>query len=124
LARAESPGSGFPRSARLTRSREYRQVFRGAERVADRYFTVLAVPVGGSRARLGLAISRRVAARAVDRNRLKRLVRESFRQRRQGLPAVDIVVLARSAARHAGNAELAASLDRLWRRMAQRCAGS
>ncbi|UEX78055.1 ribonuclease P protein component [Sediminicurvatus halobius] len=118
------PGTrAFPRSARLTRPAQYRRVFQGAERFADRYFTLLAAG-GAPEPRLGLAISRRVAPRAVDRNRLKRLVRESFRAQRAALPAVDAVVMARPAARHAGNAELAAALDRLWRRMAQRCAGS
>lgn len=114
------PPRGFPRSARLTRAAEYRRVFQGAERFADRYFTLLAAP-NGPEPRLGLAISRRVAPRAVDRNRLKRLLRETFREQRERLPAVDVVAMARPAARHADSRELTAALQRLWRRMAQRC---
>jgi ribonuclease P protein component len=84
-------------------------------RYADRYFTLL---VASGRAkgqigpRLGLAISRKQARRAVDRNRLKRLIREAFRHRQKDLPPVDIVVMVRSAACQLDNAGLAACLDR------------
>ncbi len=67
-------------------------------------------------ARLGLAVSRRAARRAVDRSRLKRLARESFRHR-PGLPACDFVVIARPDATGATNAELFASLARHFDRL-------
>ena len=85
------------------------------------------------RARLGLAISRRRAPRAVDRNRIKRLIRESFRT--EVLAAsphpdpdiaplrvdycADYVVLARSATRHVDNARLFNSLSRHWQALAR-----
>jgi ribonuclease P protein component len=56
-----------------------------------------------------------VAKRAVDRNRLKRLAREAFR-RRVSLAANDYVVLARQAAKDAGNATLRESLEQLFNR--------
>jgi len=68
--------------------------------------------------RLGLAISSRVAPDAVDRNRIKRLARESFRSHRARLPAVDVVILARSGAAAARPAELRGALERLWQRIA------
>jgi ribonuclease P protein component len=43
-------------------------------------------------ARLGLVVGKRALARATERNRAKRVLRETFRLRRQGLPSVDIVV--------------------------------
>ncbi len=114
----------FPRSARLLASAEFGGVFAGAERVADRFFTVLGVSNVHGEARLGLAISKRAARRAVDRNRIKRVVRESFRHRRPELPPLDIVVMARPAAATAGTEELNRALDKLWQRLVKRCAAS
>ncbi len=69
-------------------------------------------------ARLGLAVSKRAAKRAVDRSRLKRLARESFRHRavRGGR---DYVVIARPGAAAAANAEILASLARHFDRLAR-----
>lgn len=111
----------FPRSARLTHSQDFKAVFAGAEKQANRYLTVLYRPNTVQQARLGLAISKRVAKRASDRNRIKRLIRESFRQIRNDLPAVDIVVMVRPIACNTENATLLASLHSLWQRIIQSC---
>jgi ribonuclease P protein component len=74
--------------------------------------------------RLGLAVGVRVARSAVQRNRLKRLVRDWFRFKQHETPALDIVVNARSAAARAPDAVLAASLAAHWDRLRQRCARS
>jgi len=71
---------------------------------------------GRSGPRLGITVSRRVGA-AVERNRIKRVVREWFRRERGGLaPGVDLVVIARSAAAGCGSAELGAALTEAARR--------
>ncbi len=106
----------FPRQARLLNGPQFRRVFQQAERSADRFFTVLARPNGLARPRLGLAISKKVDKRAVGRNRIKRLVRESFRQHQGRLMAVDLVVMARPAATEADNRALLKALQRHWRR--------
>lgn len=74
---------------------------------------MVAAPNDTAQARLGLAISRKAARRAVDRNRLKRLIRESFRQQ-TGLDGQDVVVMAQPAARLEANATLSAHLNTLW----------
>ena len=61
-----------------------------------------------------MAVGMRSVGAAVTRNRVRRLIRESFRLRRQELPAVDIFVIARSGVRGASNAQIFASLARLW----------
>jgi ribonuclease P protein component len=66
-------------------------------------------------ARLGLSIAARTVGNAVHRNRLRRLIRESFRQ--QQLPPVDIVIGARTAARAAPAVTLRAALQRLWKQI-------
>ncbi len=109
-------GFRFPRQARLLNGAQFRRVFEQAERSADRFFTVLGRPNAQGQARLGLAISKKVDKRAVGRNRIKRLVRESFRQHRHRLPGVDLVVMARPAASQADNGTLLKALERHWRK--------
>jgi len=103
--------AGFSPDQRLHRPAEFGRVFAEPARSSDRFFTVLARATGRSAARLGLTVSRRVAKRAVDRNKLKRLARESFRQQ-TSLPPWDFVVLARAGADRAERGALRASLDR------------
>lgn len=111
------PNLRFRRWARLLAGQDFAQVFASPQRHADRFFTVLARPNKVGCARLGLAISKKAARRAIDRNRLKRLVRESFRHHRADLPAVDIVVMARPAAVSQANATLARSLANIWEKL-------
>jgi len=75
-----------------------------------------------SRARLGLAVSRRALPHAVDRNRVRRLARESFRHLE--LAPLDYVVMAKKDARAATNPELRSSLDRHFSRLGQRAASN
>lgn len=67
-----------------------------------------------------MAVSARAAGTAVNRNRLRRVIRESFRMHRQEMPAVDVLVTARAAASAAPNRELFASLDNLWQAIGAR----
>ncbi|MDT8409040.1 MAG: ribonuclease P protein component [Wenzhouxiangellaceae bacterium] len=66
--------------------------------------------------RIGLAIAKRVARRAVDRNRIRRQARETFRLHRHHLPAEDFVVLAKPAAADADKPQLRQALNQLWNR--------
>ena len=66
--------------------------------------------------RLGLAVSKRVASKAVARNRLKRLAREAFRCQ-NGLPTWDFIVIARPAAKAEGNNMLKKSLEKHFQRL-------
>ena len=112
--------ASFARSARLTRPAEYRRVFANAERATSRSFTLLACANDLEYSRLGLAVSRKVASRAVVRNRIKRCVRESFRRQRLLMTGWDVVVLARPAAANRSMGEMSAELDQLWNRLKRR----
>jgi ribonuclease P protein component len=105
----------FTRQRRLSSAAEFDRVFRDGHRSADQLFTVLYRSNGLGYPRVGLALAKRRIRRAVDRNRLKRLIRESFRAATATLPAADIVVLARNGAATADGAAVAASLERHWR---------
>jgi len=65
-------------------------------------------------ARLGLVVSRKVDKRAVGRNRIKRVMREYFRQNRAQLKPGAYVLLARAGAKLADNAQLRHTLERLF----------
>lgn len=92
-------------------------MFRGANRYGNRYFTVLAKANDAGGPRLGLAVSKRVSASAVARNRIKRLVRESFRTEARSLTPQDLVVIAKPAAAKASNRQLTEALRREWQRI-------
>jgi ribonuclease P protein component len=111
------PQFAFGKRQRLLNGTEFKRVFSKAERSSDRYFTVLMRTSGKAQARLGLAIAKKQVRRAVDRNRIKRIVRESFRHHQQELAAMDIVVLARRDTAAADNATLFNSLKRHWKRL-------
>ena len=61
-----------------------------------------------------MAVAVRTVGGAVRRNRVRRVIRESFRLHQDALPPADIVVSARARTKEAGNAEMFASLKRLW----------
>jgi ribonuclease P protein component len=79
-------------------------------------FTVLYKKNGKQEARLGLAISKKHCRSAVGRNRLKRLVRESFRTHGADLEGLDVVVMNQAAATRASNKALFDSLHEHWQR--------
>jgi ribonuclease P protein component len=108
--------AGFPTRQRLHSPAEFGRVFAENTRSTDRFFTILARPNGQAVPRLGLTISRRVAKRAVDRNKLKRQAREAFRQQAD-LPDYDFVVLAKPGAHTAETRALRDSLDRHFDRL-------
>jgi len=78
-----------------------------------RYFTLFVRPNGLSLARIGIITSKRVAPRAVDRNRAKRLVREVFRKLRQRLEGVDVVVELRRCPSQKFDEDAGAEITRL-----------
>ena len=77
-------------------------------------------PNDGPHARIGIIASKRVAPRAVDRNRAKRLVREAFRQLRHRLGGVDVVVQLRRCPSRGMNTAAGAEIVRLLEEVAAR----
>lgn len=109
--------ASLPPSARLRSAADYAALRAVKGRLNGTLFAIRYGPGAAADARMGMAVSRKVSKRAVDRNRIKRVVRESFRQRRATLPLLDMLVIARSAAAAADNATLRAELERLWSRL-------
>jgi ribonuclease P protein component len=107
----------FPRHARLRHPREFEAVLAAGRRVQERFLTCAFAANALAHARLGLAVSARAVPQAVQRNRIKRQVREAFRRQWPQLPALDLVVLARGGAGTAASPQLRVELDALWRRL-------
>lgn len=87
--------NNFKKSRRLRSKKDYDNVFANAQKIATKNFLILYRNNSVNHARLGLIIAKKVANKAHDRNRLKRIVRENFRTKSY-LPAVDIIFLARA----------------------------
>jgi ribonuclease P protein component len=72
-------------------------VLRTGRRVEGAYLQLIFVPVAGGAGRVGYIIARKVMARAVDRNRVLRKLREVVRALRPGLSALDVIVRVKRA---------------------------
>src|SRR5262245_1784671 len=118
------PRFRFGPELRLRSKLQFDAIYAGGRRIDDRYFALRVKPNGLTHPRIGLAVAVKTAGSAVARNRLRRLVRESFRLEQHALPAVDIVVGAKIPAREAPATALRASLATLWQRVATTCATS
>lgn len=108
----------FPRRARIDSQADFRRVFAQHTVSRDRYFKVLFRDNGRDHARLGMAVSRRNCRHASGRNRLKRLIRESFRAHQQELAASggrDLVVMPTEQAAKMSNRSLREALEGHWK---------
>ncbi|MCW8945363.1 MAG: ribonuclease P protein component [Sedimenticola sp.] len=111
--------ASFGRDLRLLKPAEFKQVFQKSRRSSDRNFTVLFLANGKTHARLGTAIAKKILKRAVDRNLVKRIVRESFRLRQQELAGLDFVVLCGRGVKLDNKQQLRDSLELHWKRATQ-----
>jgi ribonuclease P protein component len=118
---ATPPRAGFTPAQRLHSGSDFERVYAKRWRIVDANFAINAVQNTLDHARLGLSISGKTVGNSVQRNRVKRQVRESFRKAASTLPAVDLVVGARNGARTAHNAALRESLESLWEKIRKQC---
>lgn len=102
----------FTKARRLLKKIDYDYVFTNANKTITPEFVVLHRANSLGYARIGLALSKKKIAKAHQRNRAKRLIRESFRK--QNLPAVDIVILARQHIALVENNIITANLGTAW----------
>jgi ribonuclease P protein component len=106
---------------RLRRKREFDAVYAHGRRFGNGFFGVTAHVNLKGWPRLGLAVAVKTAGNGVERNRIRRLIRESFRLHQHEIPALDLVVSARLRARGAASCELRAQLELLWQEVRTKC---
>jgi len=105
----------FPKNNRLLNAADYKTVFDNARfKVSCQEILVLAVANTQPFPRLGLVIAKKNVAKAVQRNRLKRLLRNSFRLNNEQLSGLDIVVLIRKNADTLDNQQITDKIQQLW----------
>jgi len=109
---------------RLLKQADFKYVFDNPEKSRDACFTVLARPNAVDYARLGIIVSKKRIKRAVVRNRIKRLVRYSFRMNQHCLLNKDFVVLAKEKVVESPNAFILQSLATHWQHLSHRCENS
>lgn len=100
--------ASFPKTARLCQRAEFSVVFDAGRRVAVPALAMHWIPA--TQPRLGIAVSRKVDPNAVGRNRIKRVLRDAFRNCRTQLLPADYVVVARTSASTLDNASLRKAL--------------
>lgn len=109
---------------RIRQPAEFKQAFAGGFRVTRAPLAVVCRPrEEPGPARLGLAIAKKAAPLAVDRNRIKRVIREHFRHNQRRLPAVDLVFYGQAGLAALDNQQLRARLAEIWLKVIDRCAG-
>ena len=124
MAPADRERLTFPAARRVRRKWEFDQLYARGKRLGNNHFGITVHPNELGLARLGLAVASKPFGGSVPRNRIRRLIRESFRLRQHDLPEVDLVVSARTGAKTASPAQLRASLDGLWDKVKVQCARS
>ena len=111
----------FQRAQRLVHKPQFDAAYQKGRKLGDPFFLILIRSNDVGFARLGLSVSARSVGNAVNRNRIKRIIRDSFRMNCTELPAIDVVINTRSAARDATNKALRNSLALHWVNVVKRC---
>lgn len=113
----------FPKSVRLLTSKDYSQVFDNVDiRVSSKHFLILARKSHSKNSRLGIIVAKKHVKLAVQRNRLKRLLRESFRQNKTAIAGIDFVVLAKKNAALLNNQSCTEEYQYLWNKLHRKLA--
>ncbi len=112
----------FSKEVRLLKPAHFEDVFSDATPAVSPQLTALAKKTTLKKSRLGITIPKKRVKKACDRNRVKRIIRESFRKRKDDFPNIDIVIIGKSGLDKLDNAEIFLLLEKLWKKLIKRCA--
>ncbi|MFN3234368.1 MAG: ribonuclease P protein component [Gammaproteobacteria bacterium] len=107
----------FPKTSRLLNRAQFDRVFKSARKLYSPNLTLLYRANGEAHPRLGMIVSRKSYPHAVDRNRFKRMARETFRLSAQKMPDIDIVIIAKKKLPALSTTDLGQEFEQLWRRL-------
>ena len=111
------PGNQFPKTIRLRNKSDYDYVFKNAKRINHQKLLILYRKNDYAYPRMGVIVGKKSVRRAVGRNRIKRITRQSFRLASTTLKNVDIIVLARKGVDKMSNEELFICLEQKWKKL-------
>ncbi len=107
----------FPQSTRLKTAEAFSLVFKQAIKLHYREFSVYVRTNDLGSPRLGLAVSKKSAKKAVTRNLIKRIIRENFRTNQANLAGLDIIFVAKYAAGQSSRKQLHLVIRSVWKRL-------
>ena len=85
----------FPKELKIRKSSEYERIFGTAKRFKSKHFNILYVRNSLGYSRAGIVVGKKNVRSAVKRNRIKRAVREVFRNNKSLFDSLDVVFLAK-----------------------------
>lgn len=112
ISLAKPVGWRFPKSLKLNCSTAFTAVLKTGEKQAGPYFAIFRKSNGLVQSRLGLIVGKKALRRAIERNRVKRVLRESFRLQQTQLSGLDLVVIVYPDIRKLSKSELRQCIDR------------
>ncbi|WP_256325270.1 ribonuclease P protein component [Nitrosospira sp. Nsp18] len=112
----------FQKNKRLHKAEEFSSVIRFKCSARSEFLQVFAKPNGLLHPRLGLIVAGKIERLAVNRNRVKRVLREAFRARQRDLAGLDLVVRLRCRVSHNNSSRIAGEAEKLMIQL-QRCRG-
>lgn len=113
-------GYGFDSRFKIKKTDEFSSVFNFRKRISGDHLSMHYMPTAAGFPRLGVIVGKKTARRAVQRNYMKRLLRELFRHHRQQLSGVDILVRVHKPFSHVEYLAISAEFSILLGRLRQR----
>jgi ribonuclease P protein component len=108
----------FPAEVRIRKRAEYQAVFKQGKKVRISYFTAFVRDRTDPHSRIGITVSKKVG-NAVARNRIKRIIREFYRHRKNTVPeGRDISIIAGKGLTSLSNTQIMEKLDTLFTKIA------
>lgn len=109
--------NNFTREYRLCTPKDYDQVFKDPFRVSNASVTILSIKNDLNKSRIGIIVPKKNIKKATIRNRIKRIIRESYRCNRINIPNIDMVVIVKKDANNLENRQLFVILEKLWKKI-------
>lgn len=112
---------GFTKQKRLLKARDFQRVFdRSSAKVSSRVMLLIAAPNDLSQPRIGFIIAKKQVRLAVKRNRIKRVIRETFRHLDSEDFSYDVILLARKGVDQQSNRKIRSEFEHLWQKLKKR----